>query len=130
MLDTYKTRCCANCRFARQKQDGGGLKCGYYDCERAVAIDDTCPGWECGVKYGGELAFQKPVESTVVNTYDVSMRITVRGKESQMRYAEAVKAALQDFADCEMAEIEIDGEYTVLHAYVDHVQVHDPGAEP
>ena len=130
MLETYKSRCCASCRFARQAQDGSGLRCGYYENERAVAIDDTCSGWECCVKYDNGLAFQKPVESTVVNTYDVSMRITVRGNESRMRYAESVKAALQDFADCEMDESEMGGEYTVLHVSVDHVRVHDPGAEP
>ena len=129
MLETYKSRCCANCRFARQAQNGA-LKCGYYDNERTVAVDDTCSGWECGLKCDNSLAFQKPVESTVVNTYDVSMKITVRGKESQMRYVEAVKTALQDFVECEMAESEMADEYTVLHVSVDHVQVHDPGAEP
>ena len=131
MLETYKCRCCKNCRWVDVYNDSDRTRiCRYYgNAIKTVDDDDICAGWEPNGAVS-ETQFRKPHEDDVVNTYDVSMRITVRGKESQMRYAEAVKTALQDFADCEMAESEMGGEYTVLHASVDHVQVHDPGAEP
>ena len=130
MIQTYKCRCCKNCQWSYMRDDGRTRACSYYGNDvRDVDDDEICAGWEPNGAVS-ETQFMKTHEDDVVKTYDISMAVTVKGKESQMRYADAVKADLAEWLQDSMEGADTNGDRMILQASVVSCKVHDTEDRP